>query len=107
MIVLVLIAATLMFINSASVAYASETFNSESPVDVYQIFNSQPNQRVMAQAETNQAEGCDINGGVQQCCSGAGCTGKVLSHRDLHNCKTKSTGKSWTEGKGICNNKRL
>ena len=53
MIALVLIAATLMFINSASVAYASQTFNSESPVDVYQIFNSQPNQQASLKTFTH------------------------------------------------------
>jgi hypothetical protein len=31
----------------------------------------------------------------QICCSAKNCTGKVLSNRDQHNCKDKSTGKSW------------
>lgn len=33
-----------------------------------------------------------VNGGT--CYSGRNCTGKVLNHRDAHNCK-RSGGKSW------------
>gem|GEM_PF-4672891 len=47
---------------------------------------------------------CNASGGVQQCCSAKNCTGKVLSNRDAHNCKVKSTGKSWTPGDGTCTN---
>ena len=47
------------------------------------------------------AKDCDVNAGVQQCCSAANCGGKVLNNRDLHNCKG-SGGKSWTDGKGYC-----
>ena len=38
---------------------------------------------------------CDVNATVQQCCSAAKCGGDVLSNRDAHNCKVKSSGKSW------------
>lgn len=29
------------------------------------------------------------------CYSAKNCSGKVLSHRDAHNCKVKDKGKSW------------
>jgi len=35
------------------------------------------------------------------CYSGKGCTGKVLNHRDRHNCK-QSGGKSWRGPDGKC-----
>ena len=38
---------------------------------------------------------CDVNATVQQCCSAAKCGGDVLSNRDAHNCKVKSSGTSW------------
>lgn len=38
---------------------------------------------------------CEAGAAKQQCCSAKNCGGKVLSNRDQHNCKTKSTGKSW------------
>lgn len=38
----------------------------------------------------------------QTCYSAQGCTGKVLSNRDRHNCKTKSRGKSWRSSDGTC-----
>ena len=47
---------------------------------------------------------CDVDAGVQQCCSARGCTGKVLSNRDAHNCKVKSRGKSWHDAAGACVN---
>jgi hypothetical protein len=34
------------------------------------------------------------------CYSAQDCGGKVLSNRDCHNCKVKSTGKSWRSGPG-------
>jgi hypothetical protein len=42
--------------------------------------------------------------GQQTCYSARGCTGKVLSHRDRHNCKVKSHGKSWEDQFGTCFN---
>jgi len=48
----------------------------------------------IAGAEAPNVE-CNTSMSVQQCCSAAGCTGKVLSNRDAHNCKDKSSGKSW------------
>ena len=40
------------------------------------------------------AKDCDVDAGVQQCCSAKKCGGGVLNNRDLHNCKN-SGGKSW------------
>jgi hypothetical protein len=40
----------------------------------------------------------------QTCYSKRGCSGKVLSHRDRHNCKVKSRGKSWNDDRGRCFN---
>ena len=45
-----------------------------------------------------------LSNGNQKCWSGKDCTGKVLSNRDRHNCKTKSKGKSWSDGFGNCHN---
>ncbi|MFA0307657.1 hypothetical protein AB4543_17390 [Vibrio splendidus] len=45
-----------------------------------------------------------VNGKTQTCWSAKKCTGKVLSHRDKHNCKVKSHGKSWTSPQGKCSN---
>lgn len=53
------------------------------------------------QQSTNQE--CNIRAGRNQCCSRAGCEGKVLSNRDEHNCD----GKSWSAGRGICDRPRL
>jgi hypothetical protein len=49
---------------------------------------------------------CDDEGQAdkQVCCSAKNCTGKVLSNRDQHNCKDKSTGKSWHAAGGACVN---
>ena len=33
------------------------------------------------------------------CWSGKNCTGKILGFRDPHNCKVKSSGKSWSVDK--------
>lgn len=33
--------------------------------------------------------------GCRHVYSAKNCTGKVLSHRDAHNCKVKDKGKSW------------
>ncbi|MGW1197285.1 hypothetical protein ACWD4B_15830 [Streptomyces sp. NPDC002536] len=42
---------------------------------------------------------------LDNCYSARGCTGRVLSHRDAHNCKVKSHGKSWRSGRtGTCYN---
>jgi hypothetical protein len=38
----------------------------------------------------------------QKCWSAKNCTGNVLSNRDKHNCKVKSTGKSWSDKSGNC-----
>ncbi|MGI9280793.1 MAG: hypothetical protein ACR2PX_14385 [Endozoicomonas sp.] len=40
----------------------------------------------------------------QTCYSARKCKGKVLSHRDAHNCKVKSRGKSWRSSAGKCYN---
>ena len=40
---------------------------------------------------------------VQTCWSGRKCSGKVLNHRDRHNCKN-SGGKSWNDYQGTCYN---
>ena len=40
----------------------------------------------------------------QTCYSGRNCTGKVLSHRDQHNCRVKSKGHSWRSNGGACTN---
>lgn len=45
---------------------------------------------------------CNTDAGVQECCSAGGCSGKVLSNRDKHNCKVKSRGKSWHNAAGKC-----
>jgi len=37
------------------------------------------------------------------CYSARNCRGKVLNHRDMHNCKL-SGGKSWRSPSGICRN---
>ncbi len=37
----------------------------------------------------------------QECYSGRNCTGKVLNHKDRHNCKL-SGGKSWRDVNGTC-----
>ena len=34
------------------------------------------------------------------CYSGKNCGGNILSNRDCHNCKVKSTGKSWRSRPG-------
>lgn len=41
---------------------------------------------------------------TQNCYSARNCKGKVLSHRDAHNCKVKSKGKSWRSSSGRCYN---
>jgi hypothetical protein len=46
---------------------------------------------------------CDVNAGIQQCCSARGCGGVVLSNRDAHNCKNTG-GKSWHDRIGNCYN---
>ncbi len=39
------------------------------------------------------------------CYSAKNCSGKVLSHRDAHNCKVKDKGKSWrSDITGQCTN---
>ncbi len=43
-----------------------------------------------------------LSNGQQTCWSAKKCRGKVLSHRDRHNCKVKSHGKSWSDGNGNC-----
>jgi len=48
---------------------------------------------------------CNTAAGVQECCSAANCSGKVLSNRDKHNCKVKSHGKSWHNAAGTCSNR--
>ena len=46
---------------------------------------------------------CNPGGPEQECCSAAKCTGSVLSNRDFHNCKVKSSGKSWhAAGSATC-----
>jgi hypothetical protein len=40
---------------------------------------------------------------TQNCWSARKCTGKVLNHKDLHNCKN-SGGKSWSDSNGTCYN---
>jgi hypothetical protein len=40
----------------------------------------------------------------QTCYSGRNCSGKVLSHRDQHNCRVKSRGHSWRSNAGACVN---
>lgn len=45
-------------------------------------------------ASAAQAVPCDVNDEVQQCCSAQHCGGKVLNHKDEHNCR-RSGGKSW------------
>ncbi|MDO8343292.1 MAG: hypothetical protein Q7T48_08855 [Cellvibrio sp.] len=37
----------------------------------------------------------------QDCWSAKYCKGKILNHKDLHNCKN-SGGKSWTDNFGKC-----
>jgi len=44
-------------------------------------------------------------GTTQTCWSRAKCKGTPLSHRDKHNCKVKSNGKSWSDYKGKCYNR--
>lgn len=39
----------------------------------------------------------------QTCWSARGCSGKVLNHKDRHNCKN-SGGKSWSDYTGTCYN---
>ena len=58
--------------------------------------------KVTTENETLSKEA--VNGKTQTCWSAKKCTGKVLSHRDKHNCKVKSHGKSWTSPKGECSN---
>jgi hypothetical protein len=41
---------------------------------------------------------------LQNCYSARSCRGKILSHRDAHNCKVKSRGKSWSNNQGKCYN---
>ena len=41
---------------------------------------------------------------TQNCYSARNCTGRVLSHRDRHNCKVKSRGHSWRDTQGQCFN---
>lgn len=39
------------------------------------------------------------------CYSAKKCTGRILSHRDAHNCKVKDHGKSWrSDLTGKCTN---
>lgn len=40
---------------------------------------------------------------TQTCWSARSCTGKVLNHKDRHNCKN-SGGKSWSDYQGTCYN---
>jgi len=40
---------------------------------------------------------------TQTCWSARKCSGKVLNHRDRHNCKN-SGGKSWNDNHGTCYN---
>jgi hypothetical protein len=66
---------------------------------------SQAEAEAAAEAELGVAlVECDPAAGVQQCCSARGCTGKVLSNRDAHNCKVKSRGKSWHDAASNCQN---
>lgn len=63
----------------------------------------EPGQLVDPELANAPLADCNINAGVQQCCSAKSCSGKVLSNRDQHNCKNNG-GKSWTDGKGSCTN---
>ena len=60
----------------------------------------------VALAEGALAEGTETGvsalAAEQTCYSARKCTGKVLSHRDFHNCKVKSRGKSWKNSSGMC-----
>lgn len=40
---------------------------------------------------------------TQTCWSARNCSGKVLNHKDRHNCKN-SGGKSWSDYQGTCYN---
>jgi outer membrane lipoprotein-sorting protein len=40
---------------------------------------------------------------AQTCWSARKCSGKVLNHKDRHNCKN-SGGKSWSDNNGTCYN---
>ena len=47
----------------------------------------------------------EMGRGQWVCYSGRNCSGKVLSNRDPHNCKTKSNGKSiYNATTGVCSN---
>jgi hypothetical protein len=59
---------------------------------------SEPSQYFPSQITPNHESPWD-------CFSGRGCEGKVLSHRDPHNCKVKSRGKScWNKVTKQCFN---
>ena len=64
----------------------------------------------VADTPSNPQEGLGALGGSQAseaaatsqtCFSAKKCEGKILNHKDKHNCK-KSTGKSWMDYKGHC-----
>ena len=54
--------------------------------------------------EANSANGksAALTPSEQTCYSRRKCEGKILSHRDKHNCKVKSHGKSWEDNNGTC-----
>ena len=71
-----------------------------------------------AYAAENQPKGTEANpapaktvdaakdaevGATQTCWSARKCSGKVLNHKDRHNCKN-SGGKSWSDNNGTCYN---
>lgn len=46
----------------------------------------------------------NLTAGRNECWSGRGCSGRILNHRDRHNCKN-SGGHSWRDGQtGRCYN---
>jgi hypothetical protein len=52
-------------------------------------------QKTPTEAVLEPQANCVLGSDKQECCADTACQGKRLSGRDKHNCKTKSTGKSW------------
>ncbi|WP_139834599.1 hypothetical protein [Thalassospira sp. MCCC 1A03138] len=96
---LALVLAALLF---AAPAFASDTKGGVQTQNITNTDNrgNNPNGSDESSDETMEDEGAT---GRQNCYSARKCTGKILNHKDAHNCRN-SGGKSWESKFGVCTN---
>lgn len=64
-----------------------------------------PEPLVMTEGSPEVKDAQQQENGSNECWSAKNCTGKILNHKDAHNCKN-SDGKSWRNGHtGACTNR--